>query len=162
MIADHPWFGTGQGTFVWSFPAYRSDEVSMAGTWDRAHNTLLELAADIGVPLAVFVTLGWILIFAVLIHGVRVRRRDILIPISALAVAILAILHSLVDFSLQIPGYAIPALALIGAGLAQSFASDRSGQQTEKTDSHPSSHSNSHSQARQSGECGRFQRSGLG
>ena len=24
MIADHPWFGTGLGTFVWSFPAYRS------------------------------------------------------------------------------------------------------------------------------------------
>ena len=26
MIADHPWFGTGLGTFVWSFPAYRSDK----------------------------------------------------------------------------------------------------------------------------------------
>src|SRR6185437_7811152 len=22
MIADHPWFGTGLGTFVWSFPPY--------------------------------------------------------------------------------------------------------------------------------------------
>ena len=33
MIADHPWFGTGLGTFVWSFPAYRSD-VSMWGVWD--------------------------------------------------------------------------------------------------------------------------------
>ena len=147
MIADHPWFGTGQGTFVWSFPAYRSDQVSMWGTWDRAHNTLLELAADMGVPFAVLVTLGWILIFTVLIHGVRVRRRDLLIPVSALAVAILAILHSLVDFSLQIPGYAIPALALVGAGLAQSFATDRTGQQTKKANSHLSSHSNSHSQA---------------
>jgi hypothetical protein len=34
----------------------------------------------------------------------------------------LAILHSLVDFSLQIPGYGIVALALIGSGLAQSFS----------------------------------------
>jgi hypothetical protein len=33
MIADHPWFGTGQGTFVWSYPAYRSSAVSMGGTW---------------------------------------------------------------------------------------------------------------------------------
>ncbi len=29
MIADHPWFGTGLGTFVWSFPAYRSANISM-------------------------------------------------------------------------------------------------------------------------------------
>jgi O-Antigen ligase len=141
MIADHPWFGTGQGTFVWSYPAYRSAEISMVGVWDRAHNTLLELAADMGVPLAALVTLGWILIFAVLVHGVRVRRRDLLIPASALAVAMLAVLHSLVDFSLQIPGYAIPALALVGAGLAQSFATDKSWQQTEGMDSQAHSHS---------------------
>ena len=44
-------------------------------------------------------------------------------PVAALAVAILAVLHSLIDFSLQIPGYAIVALSLIGAGLAQSFPS---------------------------------------
>ena len=130
MIADHPWFGTGQGTFVWSFPAYRSEDVSMVGVWDRAHNTLLELAADMGVPLAALVSVGWIVIFAILIHGIRVRRRDLLVPVSALSVATLAVLHSLVDFSLQIPGYAIPALALVGAGLAQSFASDRQPQQT--------------------------------
>jgi O-antigen ligase len=125
MIADHPWFGTGQGTFVWSFPSYRPGNISMWGIWDRAHDTLLELATDIGVPLAILVLMGWLVIFAVLIHGIRVRRRDLLLPVSALAVAVIAVLHSLVDFSLQIPGYSIPALALVGAGLAQSFASDR-------------------------------------
>jgi len=125
MIADHPWFGTGQGTFAWSFPSYRPGDISMWGIWDRAHDTLLELAADMGVPLAILVAIGWLLMFAVLIHGIRVRRRDLLIPISAFAVAMVAVLHSLVDFSLQISGYSIPALALVGAGLAQSFASDR-------------------------------------
>ena len=29
MIADHPWFGSGLGTFVWSFPAYRSAGVNV-------------------------------------------------------------------------------------------------------------------------------------
>jgi O-antigen ligase len=125
MIADHPWFGTGQGTFIWSFPSYRTGDVSMWGIWDHAHDTLLELAADMGIPLAILVAIGWFMIFAILVHGIRVRRRDLLIPVSALAVAMVAILHSLVDFSLQIPGYSIPALTLIGAGLAQSFASDR-------------------------------------
>ena len=125
MIADHLWFGTGQGTFASSFPTYRPDNISMWGTWDRAHDTLLELAADMGVPLATLVLIGWIVIFAVLIHGIRVRRRDLLLPVSAFSVALVAVLHSLVDFSLQIPGYSIPTLALVGAGLAQSFASDR-------------------------------------
>ena len=31
MIADHPWFGTGLGTFVWSFPAYRSGDFDERG-----------------------------------------------------------------------------------------------------------------------------------
>ncbi len=34
MIADHPWFGSGLGTFSWSFPAYRSDNISMWGVWN--------------------------------------------------------------------------------------------------------------------------------
>lgn len=125
LIAQHPWFGAGQGTFVWSFPAYRSADVSMWGIWDRAHNTLLELAAEIGIPLAGLVAAGWTVIFAVLIYGIRVRRRDLIIPVSSLAVAFLAVVHSLVDFSLEIPGYSIPVFALVGAGLAQSLASAR-------------------------------------
>jgi O-antigen ligase len=123
MIADHPWLGTGQGTFQWAYPAYRSDAISMWGTWDRAHNSLLEIASDTGLPLAILVALGWLTMFGVLLHGVRVRRRDLLLPVSALSVGVLAVSHSLIDFSLQVPGYAIPAFALVGAGLAQSFAS---------------------------------------
>ena len=122
MIADHPWFGTGQGTFVYAFPlAYRSSNASTIGTWDMAHNTLLEIAADMGVPIATLVAIVWIAIFAVLARGTFVRRRGLLVPVAALAVAILAVLHSLIDFSLQIPGYSIVAMSLIGAGLAQSF-----------------------------------------
>jgi len=125
MIADHPWFGTGQGTFAYAFPAYRSANVSMIGVWDIAHNTLLEIAADMGVPIGALVAIAWIVIFVVLVHGARVRRRDLIIPVAALAVGMLAVLHSLIDFSLQMPGYSIVALALIGAGLAQSFVGER-------------------------------------
>jgi O-antigen ligase len=119
MIADRPWFGTGLGTFPWAFPAYRSADVSMWGVWDRAHNTLLEIAAEMGVPLAGLVVVGWLVAFAVLIRGALVRRRDLIVPVAALAVAGIAVLHSLVDFSLQIPGFTLVALALVGGGLAQ-------------------------------------------
>jgi hypothetical protein len=121
LIADHPWFGTGQGTFALVFPAYRSSNVSVWGTWDMAHNTLLQLAADMGIPVAAIVVIAWCVIFAVLLRGALIRRGGLSCPVAALAVAVLAVLHSMVDFSLQIPGYAIVALALIGAGLAQSF-----------------------------------------
>ena len=126
MIADRPWFGTGLGTFASAFPAYRSDDISMYGIYDRAHSTLLELAAEAGLPLASIVVIGWMIAFGVLAHGVRTRRRDRIIPAAALSVGLLAALHSLIDFSLQIPGFAIVVFGLLGAGIAQSFSSPES------------------------------------
>jgi O-antigen ligase len=126
MIADHPWFGTGLGTFASAFPAYRSDDISMYFIYDRAHSTLFELAAEAGLPLASIVVIGWMMAFGVLAHGLRTRRRDRIIPAAALSVGLLAALHSLVDFSLQIPGFAIVVFGLLGAGVAQSFSSPKS------------------------------------
>jgi O-antigen ligase len=123
MIADHPWFGTGLGTFALAFPEYRSDQISMFGIYDRAHNTLLEIAAELGLPMAGLIVAGWLIVFGVLVHGIRTRRRERVVPVAAFAVALLAILHSLVDFSLQVPGFAIIVFALVGAGIAQSFRS---------------------------------------
>lgn len=111
------------GTFAWSFPAYRSAALSMWGVWDRAHSTPLELAAELGLPLTVLIILAWLIVLWVLIRGVRIRHRDLIVPVGALAIALLAITHSVIDFSLQISGYAIPVFALAGAGLAQSFPS---------------------------------------
>ena len=127
MIADYPWFGTGLGTFAWSFPAYRSSDISLRGVWDIAHSTPLELAAEVGLPLAGAIFLGWVVMLAVLIHGIRTRRRDKIIPLAAFSVSTIAILHSCVDFSLQMPGYSIVIFALVGAGLAQSFGSEPPG-----------------------------------
>jgi O-antigen ligase len=121
MITDYPWFGTGLGTFAWSFPAYRSSEISMWGVWDIAHNTPLELASEVGLPLAGAVSIAWLIAVLILVRGSRVRHRDTIIPLAAFSVSIIANLHSWVDFSLQIPGYAIIVFALLGAGLAQSF-----------------------------------------
>jgi hypothetical protein len=123
MIADRPWLGTGLGTFASAFPAYRSDDISMYGVYEYALSSLLELAAEAGLPLASVVVIGWMIAFGVLAHGVRTRRRDRIIPAAALSVGLLAALHSLVNFSLQIPGFAIVVLGLLGVGIAQSFSS---------------------------------------
>ncbi|EIG58460.1 O-antigen ligase [Bradyrhizobium sp. WSM1253] len=121
IIADNPWFGTGMGTFQWAFPPYRSPNISIRGIWDIAHSTPLELASDVGIPMALLVAAAWAVMFVILGRGVFARRRDAIIPLAAAATASLSLLHSCLDFTLQIPGYSIPFFALFGAGLAQSF-----------------------------------------
>lgn len=119
IIADNPWFGTGLGTFAYAFPAYRSSDISMQGVWGRAHNTHLELASEMGIPLTVIVGVAWIVALVVLARGLRGRRQHMVVPLSALAVSLIALLHSMVDFSLQVVGYSIVVFALLGLGLSQ-------------------------------------------
>jgi O-antigen ligase len=126
IIADNPWFGTGLGTFSWSFPAYRSDFISMQGVWDIAHNTHLEFASEMGIPLTVAMSIAWIAAVIILLRGLQGRRRDAFAPLSALVVSLIALLHSSIDFSLQIAGYSIVVFALLGVGLAQSLRPDDS------------------------------------
>jgi O-antigen ligase len=121
IIADNPWFGTGLGTFAFGFPAYRSDDISMQGLWGIAHNTHLEFASEMGIPLALIVALAWIAALIVLSFGLRGRRLNMIAPLSALAVALIALLHSSIDFSLQIAGYSIVVFALLGVGLSQAM-----------------------------------------
>lgn len=123
IIGNNPWFGTGMGTFRWAFPPYRSPDISIYGVWDRAHSTPLELASEVGIPLTLLIGLAWSVMFMVMALGLFTRRRDAIIPLAAAATASLSLLHSSLDFTLQIPGYSIPFFALFGVGLAQSFRS---------------------------------------
>ena len=127
IIADNPWFGTGLGTFVFSFPAYRSDDISMLGVWDLAHNTHLQFASEMGIPLTLIVALAWIAALTVLCFGMGGRRRSMITPLVSFAVALIAFLHSSIDFSLQVAGYSIVVFALLGIGLSQAIQADQPG-----------------------------------
>ncbi|HEY1579298.1 MAG TPA: O-antigen ligase family protein [Terracidiphilus sp.] len=125
IIADNAWFGTGLGTFAYSFPAYRSGDLSMQGIWNLAHSTPLELASEMGVPLAIVVAVAWIAALVILWFGSRGQRRLRVVPLSALTVSLIALLHSCIDFSLQIAGYSIVVFALLGLGLSQAVLGRR-------------------------------------
>jgi O-antigen ligase len=120
IIADNPWFGTGLGTFAAAFPHYRSD-ISMWGVWDIAHDTPLELASEMGIPFTLLIAIAWIAALVTLFLGLRGRQRNMVAPLSALAVSLIALLHSLIDFSLQITGYSVVVFALLGLGLSQAM-----------------------------------------
>jgi len=119
IIADNPWFGTGLGTFDRVFPAYRGGDISMWGVWNVAHNTHLEFASEMGIPLTIVVGSAWTAAFVVLAAAVRGRRRHMAVPLSAFGVALVALLHSSIDFPLQLAGYSIVVFALLGLGLSQ-------------------------------------------
>ena len=123
IIADNPLFGTGLGTFAQAFPAYRSSDISMLGVWDAAHSTPLELTSEMGIPVALVVAIAWMAALAILLRGLRDPRRSISVQLSAFAVSLVALLHSSIDFSLQVAGYSIVVFALLGLGLSRALTS---------------------------------------
>jgi O-antigen ligase len=123
IIVHHPWLGSGLGSFALAFPEYRSAQASIFGIWDMAHSTPLQIAAEMGLPIAFLVAAAWAGALVILIRGVGIRRRDAILPLSGAMVALIGLAHSSVDFSLQIPGYSIVAMGIVGMGLAQSFRS---------------------------------------
>ncbi len=123
IVRDFPVAGTGFGSFVNIYPKYRS--VPDARTLDHAHNDYLELLTEGG--LIGFVLFGWFL-FEVFSSSYRAfaRRREpysIYVFIGALTGLVSILLHSAVDFNLQIGANGLYFFFL--AGLAVSAAHTR-------------------------------------
>jgi hypothetical protein len=79
-----------------------------------------------GIPVAAMVVIAALASVIVLTRGVvksKGRSRRSLAAITGIAV--LGYLHSMIDFSLQIPGYLILFSILLGCGLARATATHR-------------------------------------
>jgi len=120
-ILTSPWKGTGFGTFADAFPAYRIADDEGAVRWDKAHNTYLENALELGIPAAVLLNAAIFLLALQCLRGVSTRRRNKLLPALGVAASMLVGLHSLVDFSLQIPAVAIFYASIMGLAVGQSW-----------------------------------------
>lgn len=123
-INDHFWTGIGLGTFDPVFAIYR--DATLLNTWDKAHNVYLETMLELGVPaaLVMFASMAWIIILCV--RGYFLRHRDRNYPLIAIGCAVVATVHSTLDFSLQIPAVAMAFAIVLGVGFAQSFSTERS------------------------------------
>ena len=97
MIQDHPWLGTGLGSFRLLYPQYRfSNETGSAGGW--VHNDYLQLWQEAGLPMLLLM-LG--LVAWVLWTGWKTLREDsneALIRMGYLAAIAAILLHALVNF----------------------------------------------------------------
>ena len=117
MIRDRPWLGQGYGGFEPIFMLYRDPRFGLI--FDRAHNTYLEHAVELGLPATILLYGGMALLLGYLVAGVFRRRRNRIFPLFAAASTVLVGLHALVDFSVQIPAVAVAYAAIMGLGLAQ-------------------------------------------
>lgn len=120
-ISDNPFLGFGYGTFADGYRLY--DPLESGVHYDRAHNTWLENAFELGVPaaLALYLALGGLAWSC--FRGVRARHRDWVYPATGAAASVLVGVHAMVDFSLQLPAVAILYACIMGVACAQSYSS---------------------------------------
>lgn len=123
MILSAPILGLGLGTYPASYPLYATAVYPYV--MDKAHSDFLEFAAGLGLPAAFCWWSAWAILFAQLLYGASARRRNRSYALLAAAATVLVAVHSLVDFSLQIPAVSATYAALMGVGLAQSLPSRR-------------------------------------
>ncbi|RKZ98599.1 MAG: O-antigen ligase family protein [Gammaproteobacteria bacterium] len=116
MIKDYPFTGTGGGTYDISFLRYRGHDIS--GFYNHAHNDYAEFLAEYGL---IGVSFLFLLVMSSLMSALLAlrKRKHILLKGMAFAssMGIFAILiHSTVDFNLQIPANASLFIALLVLG----------------------------------------------
>ncbi len=103
LIRDHATFGVGPGMYRWIFRPYQTFNPNYR--YDHAHNDYLETAAEWGVPAAVLFWsfVGWRLYRAcrTCMTSRSNWRQGLALGCSGALFSIL--LHSMVDFNLQIP-----------------------------------------------------------
>lgn len=118
LIALRPWTGFGGGTFEIAFPIVHELPLTPEVTWNLAHNTYLALWSELGL------IGGSFLILAIAYIGVRItlslwrNEGSWTAQIAALAVIVQLAIHSLVDFSLEIPANTLVFVAIVATGLA--------------------------------------------
>jgi O-antigen ligase len=116
MIRDYTLFGSGPGSFYVAFPRYKPE--SVVGFWDYAHNDYGQFAAESG--LAGVAILGLLVIWTLGVAlAAQWQRRDPLMRGMSFACVMgvtAMLIHSWVDFNLQIPANAMYFMVLLALG----------------------------------------------
>jgi O-antigen ligase len=103
MVAANPLTGTGLGTFAMAFPIFKT--YGDTSIWQQAHNDYLQVLAESGAIGFALLAAGVLVIawrYVKPIFQEPIRRQDPVTLGASFGTGILLI-HSLVDFNLQIP-----------------------------------------------------------
>lgn len=121
LVKDHLWFGTGAGTFYTAYPAYR-DATAGGGFYVHAHNDYVEFLSERGLigvlPLLAFFALC--LRQAIHLLKSRSMRKKAMAFIMLMSM-IAIVMHSTVDFNLQMPAYALTLVTIWALGFSEPY-----------------------------------------
>ncbi len=119
-LGDRLMLGHGFGAFQDTFRPYVPFEAASA-EWSMAHSSYLENLWEMGLPaaLAFYAALLWVAV--VILRGAMIRKRQRIYSVVAFACLIAGGLHSLVDFSLQMPATSATFAFLLGVGWAHAW-----------------------------------------
>ncbi len=118
-IEQSPWLGWGLGSFPDVYSLLQPPDLQIPN--DKAHSTPLEWIMELGIPGAMCAFATVLVPLGICLSGCWRRRTDRYLPAVAFAASMVPILHSVIDFSLQIPAIGFIVAALLGMGWAQSF-----------------------------------------
>lgn len=118
--------GSGLGSFEYVYPTYRS--AAMSGHNDHAHNDYLEFLAETGVPGLALLAFVMLYSLWMALGALRQRRSALMrgMAFAALMSITALLIHSAVDFNLQIPANAMTFMVLLAiANLSKTLSSHR-------------------------------------
>jgi len=124
IFRDHPWMGTGLGSFDTVFPRYRTFPTDLG--WSHAHNDYAEALSETGVAGGILIIFALILFFKRAFRNLRRRHRSEAgwIQLGATLGCCGLLIHSFADFNLHIPANAAWFVVLLaittGSGTAWS------------------------------------------
>ncbi|HEY4135889.1 MAG TPA: O-antigen ligase family protein [Alphaproteobacteria bacterium] len=116
-VRDFAFAGTGLGSFEDAYRFYRS--IELRNHFVQAHNDVLEAAMELGVPAATGLLVSILLLVGNCWRELRARRRGAVFPCIAVAVSLQVGLHSLLDFSMQVPAVVIAYALILACGLTR-------------------------------------------
>jgi len=128
LFKDHPYTGTGAGSFYGVFPEYRQEDVGMT-YFNHAHNDYMQFAIEFGLIGFVPLVLAVCFSFFVALQAQRKRRDSLMrgLSFSALMAIIAFGIHSTVDFNLQIPANAASFMVILAMAWLSCFFKDKKG-----------------------------------
>lgn len=118
-IGQSPWWGWGRGAYADIYAILQPAEIPQPN--DLAHSTPLETIVELGIPGALVAFLLVLVPWWICLRGGLQRRHERYLPATAFALVSVPVLHSTVDFSLQMPAIAFVTAAFLGMGWAQAF-----------------------------------------
>lgn len=118
MIKARPITGYGLDAFAPAFELHRAPPITALRFLELGHNSYLTLWVELGLFVGSLPLIALIVATIVIIRRIKRRTTELTMPVAALGILCLGAIHSLVDFSLEMPANVLVFLMVVGIGMA--------------------------------------------